>query len=147
MRLTSYTDYSLRVLMYLAQNPNNFTTISELSNFYKISRNHLVKVVHNLGLLGYVETTRGRTGGIRLAKAAKKIKLGEVIKQTEPDANLLSCLDQGSSDCVITNRCRLKGILKKAQSEFIQNLNQYSLDQFSPAMHSFLVPLSYSPLK
>lgn len=131
MRFTTYTDYSLRVLMFLAQSNQNTTTISELSDFYQISRNHLVKVVHNLGLLGYVETTRGRTGGIKLAKAANVIKLGEVVEKTEPDDNLLDCLNPGNNNCVIDGQCRLKGILSSAKSDFIKGLNKYSLQDFS----------------
>src|SRR5476649_1618828 len=79
MRLTLYTDYSLRVLLYLANKEDEIVTISELADFYKISRNHLVKVVHNLGLNGYILTTRGRRGGLKLARPAKGILVGEVV--------------------------------------------------------------------
>ncbi|QWD90222.1 Rrf2 family transcriptional regulator [Polynucleobacter sp. MWH-Braz-FAM2G] len=131
MRFTTYTDYSLRVLMYLARSSNETTTITELSDFFKISRNHLVKIVHHLGLIGYIKTTRGRSGGIRLAKLAKDIKLGDVVNQTEPDSNLLECLTPNASSCVIDKQCRLKGILATAQREFIEGLNKYSLQQFA----------------
>ena len=131
MRLTTYTDYSLRVLMHLAQSNKGDTTISELADFYKISRNHLVKVVHHLGLLGYIETTRGRTGGIKLAMPANQIKLGDVVEQTEPDSNLLECINPGENSCVIDAQCRLKGILSSAKSDFIKGLNKYSLHDFS----------------
>lgn len=131
MRFTTYTDYSLRVLMYLARSPKDTTTISEMSDFFKISRNHLVKVVHHLGLIGYIETIRGRAGGIKLAHSPKNIKLGDVVRQTEPDANLLECLTTKSHGCVIDHQCRLKGILARAQSDFIKNLNQYSLHNFA----------------
>ena len=131
MRLTTYTDYSLRVLIHLAQSNQGGATISELSDFYKISRNHLVKVVHRLGLLGYIETTRGRTGGIKLAIPANQIKLGDVVEQTEPDSNLLECLNPGENSCVIDRQCRLKGILSSAKSDFIKGLNKYSLHDFS----------------
>ena len=131
MRFTTYTDYSLRVLMHLAQSNNGTTTISELSDFYQISRNHLVKVVHHLGLLGYIETTRGRAGGLKLAKPANQIKLGELVKQTEPDANLLDCLNPGNTGCVIDRQCRLKGILSSAKADFIKGLNKHSLQDFS----------------
>ena len=131
MRFTTYTDYSLRVLMHLAQSNQGGTTISELSDFYKISRNHLVKVVHHLGLLGYIETTRGRTGGIKLAIPANQIKLGDVVEQTEPDSNLLECVNPGENSCVIDRQCRLKGILSSAKSDFIKGLNKYSLHDLS----------------
>lgn len=117
--------------MYLARSPKDTTTISEMSDFFKISRNHLVKVVHHLGLIGYIDTIRGRSGGIKLAQSPKKIKLGDVVRQTEPDINLLECLTIKSNSCVIDHQCRLKGILARAQSDFIQNLNQYSLDHFA----------------
>lgn len=131
MRFTTYTDYSLRVLMYLARHNQDTATITEMSDFFKISRNHLVKVVHHLGLIGYIETIRGRSGGIKLAKPPKEIRLGDVVRQTEPDANLLDCLTPSSNSCVIDKQCRLKGILAAAQSEFIKGLNQYSLHQFA----------------
>lgn len=131
MRFTTYTDYSLRVLMYLAHNTQETSTITEMSNFFKISRNHLVKVVHHLGIIGYIETIQGRSGGIKLAKSPKEIKLGDVVRQTEPDANLLECLTPKSNSCVIDKQCRLKRILAVAQSDFIKNLNQYSLQQFA----------------
>ncbi len=121
--------------MYLARSTKDTSTISEMSDFFKISRNHLVKVVHHLGLIGYIETTRGRSGGIKLAKSSKQIKLGDVVRQTEPDATLLECLTTKSSSCVIDHQCRLKGILAKAQSDFIQNLNQYSLHHFAEPTH------------
>ena len=131
MRFTTYTDYSLRVLMHLAQSNTGTTTISELSDFYQISRNHLVKVVHHLGLLGYIETTRGRAGGLKLAMPSNQIKLGDLIEQTEPDDNLLDCLTPGNTSCVIDKQCRLKGILSSAKADFIRGLNKYSLQDFS----------------
>ena len=131
MRFTTYTDYSLRVLMYLARHTQDTATISELSDFFKISRNHLVKIVHHLGQIGYLETTRGRAGGIKLAKSAKEIRLGDVVLQTEPSSNLLECITPHSSNCVIDKQCRLKGILATAQRDFIQGLNQYSLQYFA----------------
>ncbi len=82
MRLTLYTDYSLRVLIYLAGREEDLVTISEIADFYKISRNHLVKVVHNLGLNGYILTSRGRHGGIKLARPAQEIPIGDVVRST-----------------------------------------------------------------
>lgn len=131
MRFTTYTDYSLRVLMYLARSTQETATISDMSEFFKISRNHLVKVVHHLGIIGYIETTRGRSGGIKLAKSPKEIRLGDVVRKTEPDSNLLECLTPQSSSCVIDKQCRLKRILAIAQSDFIKGLNQYTLQQFA----------------
>lgn len=127
MRLTLYTDYSLRVLLYLALHKDKTVTITELANFYKISRNHLVKVVHELGLKGYILTTRGKRGGIRLARAAEQIVVGEVIRHTEPDFDLLECLNPDADQCVITNTCRLKSVLFTARGNFLGELDKYTL--------------------
>ncbi len=134
MRLTLYTDYSLRVLLYLANNADRIVTITELADFYKISRNHLVKVVHELGLSGYILTTRGKRGGIRLARAADQIVIGEVVRKTEPDFDLLECLNPAADQCVITNVCRLKSVLFTARNNFLGDLDKYTLaDLIKPA--------------
>lgn len=127
MRLTLYTDYSLRVLLYLAISPDKTVTITELADFYKISRNHLVKVVHELGLNGYLHTTRGKHGGIRLARPAKDIVIGEVIRSTEPDFDLLECLNPEIDQCVITKACSLKSVLFTARANFLGELDKYTL--------------------
>jgi Rrf2 family nitric oxide-sensitive transcriptional repressor len=127
MRLTLYTDYSLRVLIYLAQNPDKLVTISELADFYRISRNHLVKVVHELGLSGYIHTTRGKHGGIRLARSPAHIVIGEVVRKTEPDFALLECLNPDADRCVITNVCKLKSVLTDARDTFLGQLDRYTL--------------------
>ena len=124
MRLTLYTDYSLRVLLYLAGREDAPVTITELANFYKISRNHLVKVVHNLGLKGYILTTRGRHGGLRLAHPAKEILIGDVVRSTEPDFDLLECFNPVTDKCVITSSCSLKGVLASAQACFMGELDK-----------------------
>ena len=127
MRLTLYTDYSLRVLIYLTQSGERLVTITELADFYKISRNHLVKVVHELGIAGYITTSRGKHGGIRLAHPANKIMIGEVVRKTEPDFDLLECLNPKVDQCVITNACKLKSVLRKARDNFLDQLDQYTL--------------------
>jgi Rrf2 family transcriptional regulator, nitric oxide-sensitive transcriptional repressor len=127
MRLTLYTDYSLRVLLYLASHKDQTVTITELADFYKISRNHLVKVVHELGLSGYILTSRGKNGGIRLAHPAEEIVIGEVVRETEPDFNLLECFDPMTDKCVITKTCSLKGALFEAHAAFIGTLDKYTL--------------------
>lgn len=131
MRLTLYTDYSLRVLLYLASKEDAMVTITELADFYQISRNHLVKVVHNLGLKGYISTSRGRNGGIRLARAARDISVGEVVRSTEPDFDLLECFNPVTNKCVITPSCTLKSVLINAQATFIGTLDKYSLADLS----------------
>jgi Rrf2 family transcriptional regulator, nitric oxide-sensitive transcriptional repressor len=127
MRLTLYTDYSLRVLLYLANRKDENVTITELADFYKISRNHLVKVVHNLGLNGYILTSRGRNGGIKLARGANEILIGEVVRSTEPDFDLLECFNPTTDQCVITRSCGLKSVLFNAQTTFLGVLDEYTL--------------------
>ncbi len=133
MRLTMYTDYSLRVLLYLASREEETVTITELADFYKISRNHLVKVVHNLGLKGYILTTRGRNGGIKLARTAKEILVGDVVRSTEPDFDLLECFNPATDQCVITRSCSLKSVLFNAQKSFLSELDQYTLADIAKA--------------
>ena len=94
MKLTFYTDYSLRVLLYLAHESDRSVTITELAEFYDISRNHLVKVVHQLGINGFIKTTRGRAGGIVLGKKPNEISVGSVVRLSEPDIDLLDCLSE-----------------------------------------------------
>lgn len=127
MRLTLYTDYSLRVLLYLAYSEDRIVTITELADFYKISRNHLVKVVHELGLSGYIQTSRGKRGGIRLARPADQIVIGEVVRKTEPDFDLLECLNPAVDQCVITNVCKLKSVLFSARDNFLGELDRHTL--------------------
>ncbi len=127
MRLTLYTDYSLRVLLYLAYNKDKTVTISELADFYKVSRNHLVKVVHELGLNGYILTSRGKHGGIKLARAPEDIVIGQVVRTTEPDFDLLECFNEKADQCVITNVCNLKSVLFNARSNFLSDLDKYTL--------------------
>lgn len=128
MRLTLYTDYSLRVLLYLAYREGQTVTISELADFYKISRNHLVKVVHSLGVNGYIETIRGKKGGIRLKKQAKEIIIGEVVRTTEPDLDLLECFNPEINQCVISKSCDLKAIIYEARASFMSILDKYTLE-------------------
>jgi len=126
MQLTLYTDYSLRVLLYLSLQEES-VTISEISDRYKISRNHLVKIVHNLGRLGYIQTTRGRGGGILLAKPPSEIVLGKLVAQVEPNFHIVECFDGARNACVLTPACSLKKVLADAHRAFMDVLNQYTL--------------------
>src|ERR1700761_9427269 len=127
MRLTAYTDYSLRVLMYLALHPDRRPTIAEIAGRYAISRAHLMKVVHQLGLRGYVETARGKGGGLRLARRLEAVTIGEIVRQTEPDMALVACFDPDGPGCVIAPACRLKGKLNEARAAFLQVLDDCTL--------------------
>jgi Rrf2 family nitric oxide-sensitive transcriptional repressor len=127
MQLTLYTDYSLRVLVYLGMRPEHQATISEISEAYGISRNHLVKVVHNLGQTGYVHTTRGKSGGIRLGMPVHEIVIGQVVRKTEPHMDLLECFDQENNTCPISAACALKRALYQARRAFMEVLDSYTL--------------------
>lgn len=123
MRLTGYTDYSLRVLMYLGARPDRLASVAEISRAYGISQNHLMKVVNGLGRLGYVASARGRTGGIRLAKPAGQIFVGQVVRETEDGFDLVDC-----QRCVISSACGFASVLDEALAAFMAVLDQYTLD-------------------
>lgn len=125
MRLSSFSDYSLRVLAYLGVNSERLVTIAEIAQSYAISENHLTKVVHHLGRTGYLETVRGKGGGIRLAKAPADIGIGDVVRQTETDLALVECLGDGC--CRIASACRLKSILQEATEALFLVLDGYTL--------------------
>jgi Rrf2 family nitric oxide-sensitive transcriptional repressor len=127
MRLTVYTDYALRVLMYLAVKEDGLATIDEIAKSYSISGNHLMKVVHQLGVAGYIETVRGRGGGLRLAKPVEAIGLGEVVRHTEPDMAIASCFKPVDALCAIRQCCVLRRALEKAHDAFVDVLEGYTL--------------------
>jgi Rrf2 family transcriptional regulator, nitric oxide-sensitive transcriptional repressor len=127
MRLTVYTDYTLRLLMYLAIREDGLPTIGEVAEAYGIAKNHLTKVAHQLGLAGYVTTVRGRGGGLRLAKPAERIGIGEVVRRTEPDMTLVPCFEPLGGPCPIAPACRLRNALNEAQQAFLKVLDSYSL--------------------
>jgi Rrf2 family nitric oxide-sensitive transcriptional repressor len=127
MRLTTFSDYSLRVLMYLGVHGERLATIGEVAGAYGISENHLVKVVHHLAEHGYIETTRGKGGGMRLARPPAKINVGEVLWGTEENLVLVECFDRATSDCRIEPACVLKGVLGRAVAAFFATLERYTL--------------------
>ncbi|MED1202266.1 Rrf2 family transcriptional regulator [Heyndrickxia acidicola] len=128
MRLTNYTDYSLRVLIYLAaQEPSKLSNIKEIAETYGISKNHLMKVTHELGKMGVVETIRGRNGGIKLALAPKEINVGAIVRKTEDDFRLVECFDGNAESCLITPVCGLRHALNKALMAYLNVLDQYTL--------------------
>lgn len=127
MRLTVYTDFSLRVLMFLALKGDGLATIAEIAKAYKISKNHLMKVAYQLGLAGYVETVRGKGGGMRLARRPEDIVLGEVVRRTEPDMVLVPCFAPDDTSCAILRSCALRGALSGARDAFLSVLDGYTL--------------------
>lgn len=127
MRLTSFTDYSLRVLMYVAAHPEGRATIAEIASAYAISEHHLTKVVHFLGREGYLENLRGRGGGLQLAKAAEAINVGDVVRTTEGGDVPAECFLRESNACAITADCKLKFVLSDAVEAFYAELRKHTL--------------------
>ena len=126
MRLTAYTDFSLRVLIRLALRPADLATIAEIAALYAISEHHLTKVVHELAGAGYVATVRGRGGGLRLAKPPAQIGVGDVVRRMEPDLRIVACLRDPSA-CRIEPACVLSTALGRALEAFMAELDRYTL--------------------
>jgi Rrf2 family nitric oxide-sensitive transcriptional repressor len=146
MRLTQWTDYTLRVLMYCAacQARDQPVTITEIADSHGISRSHLTKIVHQLGAWGLLETTRGRGGGMRLRKPAAEINVGAVVRQTETDFAMVECFAPGSNHCGLIANCRLKGVLHQATDAYLAVLDASSLaDLVAPDSHRVQAPASH----
>lgn len=126
MRLTNFSDYALRILMYATTRGDRLITIEETADVYGISRAHLMKVANQLTRAGYLKAVRGRSGGLTLAQRPNRIKLGEVLRATEPDFALVECFT-ADNQCIITSKCRLRGALKEALAAFTGTLDRYTL--------------------
>lgn len=138
MHITRYTDYSLRVLIYLAVQGDELATIQEIADSYSISKNHLMKVVHQLNKKGYIETVRGKKGGMRLQMAPADINVGILVRETEQDLNIVECFSSKNA-CRITPVCGLKSMLGEALTAFLETLDKYTLadviqDQHRPQL-------------
>ena len=132
MQLTQFTDYSLRMLIYLARLPEGkIATLAEIAEFHNISRNHLVKVAVTLTREGYIMTTRGKSGGMQLARPAHTISLGELIRKTEQNMILVECFDPPNNRCRLSRGCFLKSALYEAQLAFISVLDKHTLAEAS----------------
>src|SRR5699024_9960030 len=137
MRLTNYTDYSLRVLIYLAvKKEEEKSTITEITEAYQISRNHLTKVIHQLGQIGLIETTRGRCGGIVLAKRPSDIIIGDVVRETEEDVRMVECFSL-DNNCIITPACRLVHVLNVDILAYMAVLDNYLLADIVKELEMF----------
>jgi len=127
MRLTVYSDYTLRVLMYLGLKGGQRATIKEISDCYGISRNHLMKIVQDLSREGIVATARGKSGGLALARPAEEIRIGAVVRMTEPDFRLVECFGAGPPACRLHGSCLLTTALDEALAAFLEVLDGYTL--------------------
>lgn len=146
MRLTTFTDYCLRVLMYLALEPERRATIGEIATAFEVSQNHLMKVAHFLGKHKLLDNVRGRGGGMRLARPAEEISIGEVVRLSEADATPTECFDRENNRCVITPACHFRTILGEAIEAFNEVLDGYTLadmmEQRQTLARILSVPLS-----
>lgn len=144
MRLTLHTDYSLRVLIYLGMR-QEAVTVGDIADFYAISRNHLTKVVQSLVAAGVVKSTRGRGGGVQLARAPADINIGRIVRLTENELGLVECLNgpnPGEEDCPLVPACVLKSVLAQAMRAFLEHLDRYTLaDLLDPPTREHFVRL------
>lgn len=143
MRLTAHSDYALRILVYLQGSPAPLVPVGEIAHAFGISKHHLVKVAGGLSRLGLIETVRGRTGGIRLASPPQGIRIGEVVRQMEPDFHIVECFHPATNTCGIARGCALKGPLYAARDAFLTTLDQFTLADLGsrPAMQRELTRL------
>lgn len=127
MQLTLHTDYAMRVLIYLTQKREGLATISEIAEFYQISRNHLVKVVHHLAGAGFIQTTRGKHGGMKLSREPELIAIGDVVRRMETNFDIVECFNAANPSCVLSPACALKSALYQAGNEFLGVLDRFTL--------------------
>jgi Rrf2 family nitric oxide-sensitive transcriptional repressor len=132
MRLSEYTDYTLRVLMYCATTRDRLVTIGELAEQHGLSKNHLMKVVNDLARQGLLETTRGRGGGLRLLAEPKTIRIGDVVRATETDFRLVECFDAATNACTLSPGCRLKHLFDDALAGYFKALDGATLADMTP---------------
>jgi Rrf2 family transcriptional regulator, nitric oxide-sensitive transcriptional repressor len=143
MRLTSYTDFALRTLIYLASHREGLVTIQDIADFHGIAKNHLTKVVHQLGRLGLVETIRGRSGGLRLGREPAEINIGEVVRATETDFFMAECFDTGNRNCALSAACALKDVLSDATRAYLEVLDGATLESVTRRAPSRELNLRY----
>ena len=131
MRLALMTDYAVRLLIYVAQHPERRCHIAEVADAYRISETHLMKITHQLALAGWLETARGRGGGIRLARPPEQIRLGGVVRTMEPDFFIVECFSTGNT-CSLKGGCQLTGIMDGALRRFMEHLDSHTLADVLP---------------
>jgi Rrf2 family nitric oxide-sensitive transcriptional repressor len=150
VQLSLHADYGLRVLIYLGSHPGEVVSTKQISGAYGISKNHLVRVMQTLGEHGYIRVIPGRSGGVTLARDASKIRLGEVVRDAEPNLHLVECFDKKTNTCPIIDVCGLRSHLHHALDAFIAELNKLTLaDLLTPArqhkLASVFVQLQFEP--
>ncbi len=139
MRLTTFSDYALRVLLYAANAGDRLITIEETAKVYGISRAHLMKVANLLTRAGYLKAVRGRAGGLRMGRAAEEIRLGDVVRLAEPDFSLVECF-AGNNQCILTPRCGLPKVINETLSAFVRTFDRYTLADVALKQRDFLAP-------
>ncbi len=127
MRLTDYSEYALRVLIYLSIQDDRLVTVKEISEQYGISHNHLTKLVHKLGKNGFVETIRGKSGGLRIGRDPAMITVGEVVRIMESDFAIVECMQSGNYECRIVRACVLSGVFREGLNAFLEVLDNYTI--------------------
>lgn len=132
MQLTLFSDYSLRIGLYLSAHPDRLISVDEISRAYGVSHAHLVKVVQRLTELDVVHAVRGRGGGLKLARPPGRINVGALVRATEPHLNLVECFDASTNSCPIDGACGLKGVLLRAREAFLAELDRHTLADFLP---------------
>jgi Rrf2 family nitric oxide-sensitive transcriptional repressor len=143
MKLTSFTDYSLRVLIYLAVNEGRKSTIAEIATLFGVSENHLVKIVHFLSKQGWITTSRGKGGGMTLSRPAQDICIGQVVRDTEGTAMPAECFEPGGGHCIIRGSCGLQGVLGEAVDAFYAVLDRYTLADVMNKPHALAQVLKF----
>ncbi|MFP5380969.1 MAG: Rrf2 family transcriptional regulator [Gammaproteobacteria bacterium] len=144
MQLTRFTDFSLRVLISLGAQSEGLMTVAALAEAHDISRHHLTRVVHQLGIKGYLETIRGKGGGFRLARAPEQIRIGDVVRDMESGFEIAECFQPGQTACRLMPDCALKGVLGEATRAFLATLDRYTLADLLPARVKAVRPAARS---
>lgn len=147
MRLTSYTDYTLRALLHLGSNRDRLITIQEIADLHSISKNHMMKVIYQLGVAGVIETVRGRNGGLRLKLEPKQINLGKMVRATETDFFMAACFDPEGLPCGLSGDCRLKQVLKDATRAYLKVLDNQTLADLLPRPRPARTEIKFHPRK
>jgi Rrf2 family nitric oxide-sensitive transcriptional repressor len=143
MRLTTYTDYTLRALLHMGAHRDRLVTIQEIAELHHISKNHMMKVVHRLGLSGLVETVRGRNGGLRLAREPSEINIGQVVRASESDFYMAECFDPEGTPCALVGNCLLKNVLSEATASYLKVLDSQTLADLLPEPRPTSAPLTF----